>query len=61
MPSGTGAVPQTRLIVIVVLFAVGIAALADDASRATRAELESLRSAAHDLAATSRRLQEAVG
>jgi len=35
--------------------------LVDDASRATRAELEGIRTAAHDLAATSRRLQETVG
>ena len=35
--------------------------LVDEASRATRAELEGIRTAAHDLAATSQRLQETVG
>jgi methyl-accepting chemotaxis protein len=35
--------------------------LVDEASRATRAELEGIRAAAHDLAATSQRLQETVG
>ncbi|CAI9406976.1 methyl-accepting chemotaxis protein [Nocardioides sp. T2.26MG-1] len=35
--------------------------LVDEASRATRSELEGIRAAAHDLAATSQRLQETVG